>query len=155
MIVPSVLFQLDLLRPLPALCAQSVTSIPYLANKHASRALQENTARLKDLQQPVETAPWALSPPAMPQPPTALPVCQVSTAALLACRCQLAIARLRHFPAAARKMNYARRVHQALPAQLVELLRAILALPGISRTKQVKAHACSVTQVHTVAAQAS
>ena len=155
MIVPPVLFQLDLLRPLPALRAQSVMSIPYLANKHASRALQENTARLKDLQQPVETAPWALSPLAMPQPPTALPVCQVSTAALLACRRHQAIARLRHFPAAARKMNYARRVHQALPAQLVELLRALLALPGISRTKQVKAHACSVTQVHTVAAQAS
>ena len=66
MIVPPVLFQLDLLRPLPALRAQSVMSIPYLANKHASRALQENTARLEDLQQPVETAGWALSPLAMP-----------------------------------------------------------------------------------------
>ena len=116
-----------------------------MVNTHASRALQENTARLEDLQQPVETARWALSPLAMPQPPTALPVCQVSTAAPRVCRRHQAIARLRHFPAAARKMNYARRVHQALPAQLLELLRALLALPGISRTKQVKAHACSVT----------
>ena len=66
MIVPSVLFQLDLLRPLPALCAQSVMSIPYLANKHASRALQENTARLEDSQLRVETARWALSPLAVP-----------------------------------------------------------------------------------------
>ena len=39
--------------------------------------------------------------------------------------------------------------------QLVVLQRAPLALPGIFRTKQVKAHACSVTQVRSAAAQAS
>ena len=124
MIVPSVLFQLELLRPLPALCAQLVMSIPYLANKHASRALQENTARLKDLQQPVETARWALSPLAMPQPPTALLVCQVSTAALLACRCQLAIARLLLTQPEAPEMNPASCVQQAHSTHFPGLQRA-------------------------------
>ena len=124
MIVSSVLFQLDLLRPLPALRAQSVMSIPYLANKHASRALQENTARLEDLQQPVETAPWALSPLAMPQLLTALPVYQVSTAALLACRRHQAIARLLLTQPEAPEMNHASRVQQANSAQFPELQRA-------------------------------
>jgi hypothetical protein len=39
--------------------------------------------------------------------------------------------------------------------QLVELQRALSVLSGIFRTEQVKMHACSATQVHFAAAQAS
>ena len=39
--------------------------------------------------------------------------------------------------------------------QLVGHLRALLALPGLFRTKRVKARVCSVIQVHSAAAQAS
>ena len=39
--------------------------------------------------------------------------------------------------------------------QLVELQRALSVLSGIFRTERVKAHACSATQVHSAAAQAS
>ena len=39
--------------------------------------------------------------------------------------------------------------------QLVELQRALFVLSGIFRTEQVKTHACSATQVHSAAAQAS
>ena len=39
--------------------------------------------------------------------------------------------------------------------QLVVLQRALLALPGIFKTKQVKAPACSVIRVRSAAAQAS
>jgi hypothetical protein len=38
--------------------------------------------------------------------------------------------------------------------QLVGLLRALFALPGIFRIKQVKVHAYHVMRVHTAAAQA-
>ena len=117
MIVPSVLFQLDLPRPLPALCAQSVTSTPYLANKHASRALQENTARLADLQLRVETARWALFPPAMPQPPTALHVCQASTAIPLGLRRHLETAQQGLSQREARKTNLAHLALLALQTQ--------------------------------------
>ena len=127
MIVPSVLFQLDLPRPLPALCAQSVTSTPYLANKHASRALQENTARLEVSQLRVETARWALFPPAMPQPPTARHVCQENTAALQACRRHLAIARLLLTQLEAPGMSPVPRVLQEHSIQFPGLLCAPLA----------------------------
>ncbi len=39
--------------------------------------------------------------------------------------------------------------------QLVELQRALYVPSGIFRTERVKAHACSATQVHSAAAQAS
>ena len=102
----------------------------------------------------METARWALFPPAMPPLPTALRVYRASTAALLACRCHLATVRLQRFPVVAPAQNHAHHVHWALPVQLAELRRALPVLSGIFRTERVKAHACSVTQVRSAAAQA-
>jgi hypothetical protein len=125
-----------------------------LVNKHASYALQGNTARLKGSQLRVETVLWELFPPAVPIMPTALRVYQANTATLLAYRCHLAIVRLDHFPAVAPKQHRALLVFQAPPMHSSELQSAPLAHPGISRTKRVRTHACSATQVRTAAAKA-
>ncbi len=103
----------------------------------------------------METARWALFPRATPPLPTALRVYRASTAALLACRYPLATVRLQHFPVVAPAQNHAHRVHWALLMQSAELRRALSVLPGIFRTVRVRAHACSATQVHSAAAQAS
>ena len=128
--------QLGPLFLLPARHVQSDFLIQSSANKHASPALQENTARLKDSQLPAETALWALFPPATLQPPTAPHVYRASTAALQGCRHHLAIVLQRHFQGEAPKPNLAHLALLAPPVQLSERPSALPVRPD-SRPPQV------------------
>ncbi len=137
MIAQWVHIQLGPLCPLPARHVQSDIRIHSSANKHASLALLENTARLKDSLLPVETAPWALFPSATPQPPTAPHVYQANTAALQGCRHHPAVVLQRHFQVGAPKPNRAHLALLAPPAQLSELPSALLVRPD-SRPPQAE-----------------